>query len=329
MKLFRILAFALSLVLLVAVSANAQTTFAQNDACHLSYLFEAWARPAASAMPNSAVYGHLVHIGEMPDTLVSASSEIAEAVELHEMVMGAGDVMQMRPVEGGIVVPANGFQTLEPGGLHVMLIGLKQELVPGDQVALTLHFEHAGDIQVMAPVRDMDAMAEGGLDGVGMHSTEMGAAPMMWDEACVGLHFLDAWARPSVAGAPNSAAYGLLVNLTDEEDTLIAATTEAAEVVELHEMVLGAGDVMQMRPIESGIVVPAGGAALLKRGGLHIMLINLKAELMLGELLDLRLTFASGVELIVTAPVREPDVDGAAMQSMGTGMGGMHSDSGS
>jgi copper(I)-binding protein len=54
----------------------------------------------------------------------------------------------------GIAVPARGSVALEPGGLHVKLIGLTRELEPGTEVALTLHFAEAGDVPVTAAVRE-------------------------------------------------------------------------------------------------------------------------------------------------------------------------------
>ncbi|MCA9905385.1 MAG: copper chaperone PCu(A)C, partial [Anaerolineae bacterium] len=192
----------LSLVLLLLLS-SAVMAQGESAECQLSYLFNAWARAANVATPNSAVYGQLVHIGGMGDTLVSASSDVAEAVELHEMTMGAGDVMQMRPVEGGFVIPADGFVELAPGGFHIMLIGLKQELVAGEHIDLTLNFEQAGAVQLTVPIKDADAME--GMDmseSMDMNMAEgdaMGDMSMMdWGDACVGLYFLDPWARPAV-----------------------------------------------------------------------------------------------------------------------------------
>ncbi len=314
----------LSLVLLLVVST---TVVAQDDSgeCQLSYLFNAWARPANAATPNGAVYGELVHIGPMNDTLVSASTAVADAVELHEMIMGQGDVMQMRPVESGFVIPSNSFLELAPGGLHIMLIGLKQELVAGETLDLTLTFEEAGAVQLTVPIEDMSAM-----DSMDMDMSDESEAtdamsdmrmPMMdWGEGCSSVYFLDPWARPAVPGAPNSAAYGLLVNLTDTDQLLISASTDVSEVVELHEMIMGEGDVMQMRPVDPGIAVPAGGATLLQPGGLHIMLINLNGELPAGETIDLGLIFDDGEEIALTAPVREPEMDGMAMGDMEHGM---------
>jgi copper(I)-binding protein len=69
--------------------------------------------------------------------------------------------MKMLPVEE-IVVPAHGEAALEPGGLHVMLMGLKGPLEEGQSFALTLEFEHAGTVEVMATIEDI---AHGGPGG--------------------------------------------------------------------------------------------------------------------------------------------------------------------
>lgn len=99
----------------------------------------------------SAAYMTLVNTGSTPDALISAATDAAETVELHLSSMDNG-VMTMRPVEN-IEVPANGEVELKPGGLHVMLIGLKQNLEAGDMVTLTLTLENAGEVEIEAPVR--------------------------------------------------------------------------------------------------------------------------------------------------------------------------------
>jgi hypothetical protein len=103
--------------------------------------------------PTSAVYMKISG-GGMADKLVKAETTVAESTELHTVEMKDG-VMQMRPVEGGIDVPADGTVELKPGGLHIMLIGLKQELKPGDKVNVKLTFEKAGVRNVTAEVRSV------------------------------------------------------------------------------------------------------------------------------------------------------------------------------
>lgn len=129
---------------------------------------DAWVRAAAmpemdvnsnSSMPasghmdggNSAAYMLLRNSGDEIDRLVSATSDVAESVELH-ISQTENDVTSMRPVEF-IEVPAGGEAELKPGGLHIMLIGLKRALKEGDKVRLTLEFEKAGTVSVEAEVR--------------------------------------------------------------------------------------------------------------------------------------------------------------------------------
>jgi periplasmic copper chaperone A len=296
MKFKALLIGSLALFLLV------MPILAQDDAgqCRLVYLFSAWARATPEGAPTGAVFGQLVNLNAEMDTLVSASTDAAEAVEIHEMVMGDGDVMQMRPVEGGLTVEPNNYVELAPGGLHVMLINLTQPLEAGESFDLVLNFEHAGEVSVTVPIVDM--MAEGDT----MMQPAMPSSPMEWEEACVGVHVVGAWARPAGPGMPNSAAYGLLLNLTDTDDVLLSANTVVSEATELHEMVMGDGDVMQMRPIEGGIAIPAGGTALLRPGGMHVMMIGLTEVLDDGGTLDLTLTFQENDPIELPVPIREP-----------------------
>lgn len=87
-----------------------------------------------------------------PDRLIKAESDVSQVVELHNMAMKEG-VMSMYPVEA-IDIPANGEAVLQPGGFHVMLIGLNRDLLAGDTMTVTLTFEQAGEITLQAPVRE-------------------------------------------------------------------------------------------------------------------------------------------------------------------------------
>jgi copper(I)-binding protein len=100
---------------------------------------------------NGAVYVTLGNSGSQPDALVSASTDAAHMTELHETTRD-GDVMKMRPVKT-IPVPAGGKTELKPGGYHIMLMGLKHDLKPGEKVAVTLKFERGGETRVEAPVK--------------------------------------------------------------------------------------------------------------------------------------------------------------------------------
>jgi copper(I)-binding protein len=96
-----------------------------------------WSRPAVAGA-TAVGYLTLVNRGPGPQTLTGASSPMAAKVELHSSSM-AGGVMRMEKTPQ-VVIPAGGEVAFAPGGRHLMLIGLKAALKPGDHVPLTLAF---------------------------------------------------------------------------------------------------------------------------------------------------------------------------------------------
>ncbi|WPB83192.1 copper chaperone PCu(A)C [Sediminicoccus rosea] len=117
-----------------------------------------WTRAAGQGMQGG---GFLVirNTGATPDRLVSASSPAAGRMELHTHVRD-GDVMRMRPVND-IPVPANGEVSLQPGGLHLMLIGLTQPMNAGQTIPVTLRFERAGEVTIQLAVQAAGARSPG------------------------------------------------------------------------------------------------------------------------------------------------------------------------
>jgi hypothetical protein len=104
----------------------------------------------------------LTNNGDADRALVAAESDAAATVELHTHTMADG-MMQMRKIER-IDLPVSERVVLQPGGLHVMLIGLTEQLMPGMDVALTLVFDDGSRTAVSAPVRRIDG-AMGGMHG--------------------------------------------------------------------------------------------------------------------------------------------------------------------
>ncbi len=131
---------------------------------------EVWSRPAmAMKMSESdsgqsseggmgmagtgAVFMLLVNDGGEADRLIGGKTDVAKVVEIHETVM-EGEVMKMKMLPDGLEVPARGEVLLKPGSYHVMLIGMQQDLKPGDTFSLELEFEKSGSIQVKPEVRE-------------------------------------------------------------------------------------------------------------------------------------------------------------------------------
>jgi copper(I)-binding protein len=103
------------------------------------------------APTNSAAYLTIMNHGGAPGRLVGAETPRADRVEIHESFL-TDDVMRMRQLDG-LDIPAGGSVELAPGGTHLMLMGLTQPLVEGEEVELILRFQRSGDLAVTAPVR--------------------------------------------------------------------------------------------------------------------------------------------------------------------------------
>jgi copper(I)-binding protein len=126
-----------------ALSACAPGKFAVSDP---------WARPT-SARGTGAAYLIIENPIAQADTLLSATSDVAEIIELHKTVTTQGDVMQMIQMER-IVIPAHSKTEFKPGGSHIMLINLKRDLKTGDTFTLTLRFQNAGEFNLAVKVQD-------------------------------------------------------------------------------------------------------------------------------------------------------------------------------
>lgn len=298
---------------------------AQMDSAPGLVITDVWARPTAMAMDmgddeiateeadgemamdmggTSAAYMTITNNGESDLRLVAGATEAAGVVEIHESMMGDNDVMMMRPVEGGILIPAGETVELRPGGFHVMLLE-PEPLVTGDALTLTLTFAMSEDeadtveVAVGAPVLEMGPMGMSDLmvDATSVWARPSGVGMAMGDS--------DEGADAEEMSLGTSAVYMTITNPTDEDDALVAAITDAAGIVEVHESMLDENDVMMMRPVEGGIPVPAGEMQELRPGGFHVMLLDLPEALEMGDTITVTLVFASGAEITVAAPVAD------------------------
>jgi|APTNR8051073442_1049403.scaffolds.fasta_scaffold00846_6 copper(I)-binding protein len=120
-----------------------------------------WARATVGAGAGAAFLS-IDNAGARPDRLVSASSSVAKTTELHTHVRD-GEVMRMRRVDA-IEVPAKATTTLQPGGLHIMFLGLTEPLAAGRSLPLTLRFAEAGETSVTVEVKDVGAMSQDAMD---------------------------------------------------------------------------------------------------------------------------------------------------------------------
>ena len=122
---------------------------------------DVWARTSTQGM-TSAVYFVIQNHNAEADELIGVASNVAEAVEVHESKL-EGDVMTMSRVESVALKPSAKVE-FKPGGYHVMLIGLKQDLKTGDEIEITLQFRNSPDITVTATVKEADGMSSNNME---------------------------------------------------------------------------------------------------------------------------------------------------------------------
>lgn len=109
------------------------------------------------------------------------------------------------------------------------------------------------------------------------------------------------------------AAYMTITNDGEEVDVLLSIETDAADVVEIHEVTM-TGDVMAMSPLHDGLEIPAGEAAVFEQGGYHLMLVGLTGSLISGESYEMTLTFENAGDVTITVPVlRSEPEDGEGL----------------
>ena len=110
----------------------------------------AYVRATPPHAKNSAAFMTISNNSETSIKLIGASSDIAQRVELHSHTMDDG-LMKMRQVKN-IVIQANNQIILQPGGYHIMFLGLKQKLQDGESVKLKLHFDNEQMITLTLPI---------------------------------------------------------------------------------------------------------------------------------------------------------------------------------
>lgn len=116
--------------------------------------------------------------------------------------------------------------------------------------------------------------------------------------------FVDnAWARPTIAGAPTGAAYLVLTNHTDKEVVLKEAAAPVAASTMIHENIMENG-VMKMRMAEGGLKIPAGKSVAMQPGGYHIMFMGMKQVLKKGQRFPLTLKFDGAPEKTINVLVK-------------------------
>ena len=160
-----ILAIAAAAAIAVVTTANAHS-FKIGDL----EIGHPWSRATLPNAPVAGGYMTIENTGKTDDTLLGGSTPAAGKVEIHQMNM-EGDIMTMRQLEDGLLIPAGETVTLKPGGYHLMLMKPQKPFKEGERVPLTLQFEKAGEVKVELAVDKPNAM--GKADHAGHASMKM------------------------------------------------------------------------------------------------------------------------------------------------------------
>lgn len=111
--------------------------------------------PAPASTAEASAFLVVANSGSVPAVLRGGSSPVADSVRVHRFTGGL-----MEPA-GAVEVPAGGSLRFAPGGLHLMLEGLRRPLAIGDTVSVLLIFEPGGAVAVRMPVLNYtDAVSE-------------------------------------------------------------------------------------------------------------------------------------------------------------------------
>lgn len=113
---------------------------------------DAWVKAVESGM--TAALGVIENVGQTDVTIVAASSTASPMVELHETTDDGTGTMSMREKDGGFPIAAGASLTLEPGGNHIMFLGVSEPIVAGDEITIVLEFADGSTLEFTAPGKD-------------------------------------------------------------------------------------------------------------------------------------------------------------------------------
>ena len=119
---------------------------------------DGWAKAADEGM--TAAFGTLKNSGSKDLVVTGGKSDAAGMIETHVMVKDDSGQMVMTKTEDGFTVPAGGEFVLKPGGPHLMLMKLKHELKPGEEVVITVSDSSGGTYPLTFQVREFDGADE-------------------------------------------------------------------------------------------------------------------------------------------------------------------------
>ena len=133
---------------------------------------EPWAKAATQDKGMTGVFATIENEGKETITITGAESDLAGKVELHETTGDGKGGMSMKEKEGGFELAAGDKLELKPGGEHIMLMDLKKDIEPGEDIKITVKTS-AGDFDLTAPAREFTGPKEESAPGANDHGEPM------------------------------------------------------------------------------------------------------------------------------------------------------------
>ncbi len=159
------MAFAAAATLAAAITLTT-STFAKDFKAGDIMIHSPWAKATPKGARVAGGYMKIMNSGKKDDRLIGGTFSKSGKTEVHEMSVKDG-VMMMKQLKTGVAVKAGGAVELKPGSFHMMFIGLKEQLKPGDVVKGVLVFNNAGNVEIEYEVKGMKSMKK--MDARGSH----------------------------------------------------------------------------------------------------------------------------------------------------------------
>tara|TARA_B100001123_G_C14374474_1_gene656245 strand:+ start:43 stop:489 length:447 start_codon:yes stop_codon:yes gene_type:complete len=99
-------------------------------------------------------YLKIINTDNKQDILISLKAGFAKISEIHEIKM-VNDVMKMKKVEEGLIIPANNYVELKHGSNHIMFMNISKQMIAGEKYKVILNFERTGSLSILFPVKKM------------------------------------------------------------------------------------------------------------------------------------------------------------------------------
>ena len=140
------------IVILGTLLIEIPSAFAEKNTFKTLVIQNVWIKDNPFNQPMTAGYLTIHNTSNSDTKLIAVSSSIAEKIEIHKMSID-NDIMKMRPLKDGLIIPANSTAYLKPGDSHLMFFGLKKQMTPMETYVINLTFKNLGTIAVHALVK--------------------------------------------------------------------------------------------------------------------------------------------------------------------------------